>query len=200
VGMCAVPEAVCGNSFVETGEECDDGSNNADAKSCKSDCTRNLCGDGIIRTGMEQCDGSSLAGASCQTQGFANGTLSCSNSCTFDSTACVVAPPTPPNVTFTANGTKISLGEIVPTNNTFSTLLTATEGFSQKVMIYTIIYNAEGKVLKLETDELTTGMNKEAWVTITANHLQTEVKKKVVLVFDVEPNPTVYGQLERTYS
>ena len=110
------------------------------------------------------------------------------------------AVPLPPATTLTINGTKISLGELAPANDTFSTLLTATEGFSQKIMIYTILYGADGKVLKLESDELTGGMNKDAWLVVTANHLQTEVKKKAVIVFDKDPNPTVYGKLERTYS
>ena len=107
--------------------------------------------------------------------------------------------PIPPVTTLTVNGTKISLGDIAPANNTFATLLTATEGFTPKIMIYTILYNADGKVLKLESDELT-GMNKDAWLVVTANHPSAEVKKKVVLIFDLETNPTVYGKLEKTYS
>lgn len=45
------------------------------------------CGDGIIDSG-ESCDGSNLGGHSCTTQGFSGGTLSCTASCTFDTTAC----------------------------------------------------------------------------------------------------------------
>ena len=199
IGMCAVPEAVCGNGFVETGEECDD-SNQITTDSCNL-CKNALCGDGIIRLGVEQCDGNNLGTASCQSLNFANGTLSCASSCLFNSTACMVAPepaPVPPVTTLTVNGTKISLGDIAPVNDTFATLLTATEGFTPKIMIYTILYNADGKVLKLESDELT-GMSKDAWLVITANHPLAEVKKKVVLVFDVEANPTVYGKLEKIY-
>ncbi|MDP3698973.1 MAG: LamG-like jellyroll fold domain-containing protein [Nanoarchaeota archaeon] len=201
IGMCAVPEAICGNGFVETGEECDDG-NVVSADACNL-CKNAICGDGIIRTGVEQCDGNALAGASCQTLGFANGTLSCGASCMFNNTACMAAPslpPPPPNVTFSINGTKISLGEIAPANNTFSTLLTATESFSQKIMAYTVLYGADGKVLKLEADDLTNGMRVGESIIVTVNHPLAEVKKKSVIVFDVEPNPTVYGKMEKTYS
>src|SRR3989344_8646353 len=174
IGMCAVPEAICGNGFVETGEECDD-SNQITTDLCNL-CKNALCGDGIIRTGIEQCDGSNLGITSCQSLGFANGTLSCASSCLFNSTACMAAPapaPIPPVTTLTVNGTKISLGDIAPANNPFATLLTATEGFTPKIMIYTILYNADGKVLKLESDELT-GMNKDAWLVVTANHPSAE--------------------------
>ena len=202
IGMCAVPESVCGNGFIETGEECDDG-NLISTDACTSECKIAVCGDGMIRTGFEQCDGSNVGNASCQSLGFANGSLSCTVGCTYNNTACMAAPepvPLPPATTLTVNGTKISLGELAPANDTFSTLLTATEGFSQKIMIYTILYGADGKVLKLESDELTGGMNKDAWLVVTGNHPQPEVKKKAVIVFDKDPNPAVYGKLERSYS
>ena len=202
IGMCAVPEAICGNGFVETGEDCDDG-NKVDTDACTALCKSAVCGDGIIRTGVEQCEGINLAGASCQTLGFANGSLSCSSSCSFNNTACnaiPLPPPPPPNVTSTVNGTKISLGEIAPANNTFSTLLTATESFSQKIKVYTILYSGEGKVLKLETDEFNNGLRVGESIMVTVNYPLAEVKKKSVLVYDVEPNPTVYGKMEKTYS
>ncbi len=50
------------------------------------------CGDGIIQTG-EECDSSNLNGASCISQGFSGGTLSCSASCSFNTSACNFAPP-----------------------------------------------------------------------------------------------------------
>jgi hypothetical protein len=45
------------------------------------------CGDGIIDNG-EQCDGSDLGSATCQSEGFVNGTLTCTASCTFDLAVC----------------------------------------------------------------------------------------------------------------
>jgi len=47
------------------------------------------CGDDAIGGG-EQCDGANLGGASCSSQGFSSGTLSCTSACTFDTTACTV--------------------------------------------------------------------------------------------------------------
>src|SRR3989344_2596890 len=202
IGMCAVPQALCGNSFLELGEDCDDG-NKIDTDSCTALCKSAICGDGIIRSGMEQCDSINLAGASCQTQGFANGSLSCTPSCMFNNTACKaipLPPPPPPNVTSTVNGTKITLGEIVSVNNTFSTLVTASESFSQKIKVYTILYSGEGKVLKLETDEFNNGLRVGESVMVTVNYPLAEVKKKSVIVYDVDPNPTVYGKMEKMYS
>lgn len=46
------------------------------------------CGDAIIQSG-EQCDGFNLGGASCSSQGFSSGSLSCSSSCSFNTTSCV---------------------------------------------------------------------------------------------------------------
>src|SRR3989344_2665850 len=46
-----------------------------------------VCGDSIVES-PEQCDGSSLNGASCTTQGFTGGTLSCSSACEFDTSSC----------------------------------------------------------------------------------------------------------------
>src|SRR3990167_3408720 len=50
-----------------------------------------VCGDGIVET-PEQCDGSSLNGASCTTQGFTGGSLSCSSACEFNTSSCTSAP------------------------------------------------------------------------------------------------------------
>ncbi len=46
-----------------------------------------LCGNGAIDPG-EQCDGVNLNGATCASRGFVSGTLSCSASCTFETTQC----------------------------------------------------------------------------------------------------------------
>lgn len=47
------------------------------------------CGDESIGVG-EQCDGSSLGGASCVSLGYGGGSLSCSGSCSFNTTACTI--------------------------------------------------------------------------------------------------------------
>jgi hypothetical protein len=49
-----------------------------------------ICGNNIKETG-EQCDNSDLGGASCASLGFSGGTLSCTISCDFDTSACTTA-------------------------------------------------------------------------------------------------------------
>jgi hypothetical protein len=51
-----------------------------------------VCGNSV-KEDSEQCDGTDLGGATCVSQGFAGGTLNCSASCTFDTSACTLAPP-----------------------------------------------------------------------------------------------------------
>lgn len=48
------------------------------------------CGNGTVGTG-EECDGTNLDGETCVSQGYASGTLSCADDCTFDKSACVEA-------------------------------------------------------------------------------------------------------------
>ena len=48
------------------------------------------CGDNVIDIG-EACDTANLAGETCATQGFSTGTLSCTASCTFNTSACSVS-------------------------------------------------------------------------------------------------------------
>ena len=56
-----------------------------------SNCSACLgCGDGI-KNGTDQCDGLDLGVATCQSKGFASGTLRCSVDCTFDTSLCCTA-------------------------------------------------------------------------------------------------------------
>lgn len=48
------------------------------------------CGDSIISVG-EDCDTANLNGETCATQGFTSGTLACTASCTFNTSACSVS-------------------------------------------------------------------------------------------------------------
>jgi len=56
---------LCGNSTVDQGEQCDNGSGNSDTlpDACRSDCSRARCGDGVKDTG-EACDLGAQNGAS----------------------------------------------------------------------------------------------------------------------------------------
>lgn len=57
------------------------------ASSQEASTTSPICGNNIQETG-EQCDGLDLGGASCVSQGFSAGTLSCAALCTFNTLAC----------------------------------------------------------------------------------------------------------------
>jgi len=46
-----------------------------------------VCGDGI-KEGTEECDGKDLGGTTCESLGFTGGDLSCTASCTFDTSVC----------------------------------------------------------------------------------------------------------------
>lgn len=48
-------QALCGNGFVDLGEECDDG-NTDPTDACTDTCQNAFCGDGIVEVGVEQCD------------------------------------------------------------------------------------------------------------------------------------------------
>ena len=108
ISFQAPPPTTCGNGSVETGEECDGGTNETctglgfggGTLSCTSSCafatahcTNNeaplTCGDGggTVDTG-ESCDGLNLDGESCTGLGFGGGTLSCTPTCTYRTAAC----------------------------------------------------------------------------------------------------------------
>ncbi|MFO0632752.1 MAG: hypothetical protein U0168_07880 [Nannocystaceae bacterium] len=48
-----------------------------------------VCGDGVVDAG-EDCDGDDLGGASCMSEGFDGGRISCAADCTLDTSACNV--------------------------------------------------------------------------------------------------------------
>ncbi len=98
----------CGNNRKEAGEQCDGADlgetqcsdvipGSTGTLTCNSDCTLNSsqchingqssCGNGQVDSG-EQCDGNNLNGATCQSQGYDAGTLSCKSDCTFDTSQC----------------------------------------------------------------------------------------------------------------
>ena len=116
--MCAAGPA-CGDGVVDMGESCDCGNmggacspaqlGNIDCTGLPSpkgtafgggtlacnapSCTHNTvgctyCGDGK-RNGAEACDAADLGGATCATQGFTSGALSCSETCSFNTAGCM---------------------------------------------------------------------------------------------------------------
>jgi cysteine-rich repeat protein len=60
------PPAVCGNGILETGEQCDDGTNNSNVlpDRCRMDCMFPRCGDGVTDNG-EECDGGDQCTSTC---------------------------------------------------------------------------------------------------------------------------------------
>ncbi|MBN2723213.1 MAG: CAP domain-containing protein [Deltaproteobacteria bacterium] len=98
---------MCGDGIASEGEECDlddlrdnscelseyyggilscDSSCNLDFSDCISN---GRCGDGVIQdTWGEECDGNSLGSNTCISEGFMGGSISCSNTCTLDTSAC----------------------------------------------------------------------------------------------------------------
>ena len=75
---CNLP--TCGNGFVSTGEQCDDG-NTDDTDACTHTCTLNVCGDGAVSRLFEQCDdGNTISGDGCN----ADCALTCAGDCRGD--------------------------------------------------------------------------------------------------------------------
>ena len=177
-----------GTDYVSGSEkDCAAGCNNADGTCIP------VCGNDQVE-GTEECDGHDLAGKSCETQDFAGGgVLSCNlNTCKFNTGGCIVAAPVQP---LSKQGIKITLTDIGPANDVFSTKITATEDFDNEVTIYTTLYDIDGKVLALKLEKLT-GLAKDQTYTATMNYPAGKVKKKSVIVYDVKQNPAVFGSLE----
>lgn len=108
-------EVICGNSNVESGEQCDDG-NVISGDGCNSVCKSENCGDGIVQSDLnEECDGTNLNGSSCATFGYSLGSLSCGGTCKFDKTGCSNPIPAP----VCGNGVK-ETGEQCDDGNTFN--------------------------------------------------------------------------------
>jgi len=61
------PDQVCGNSLLETGEECDEGDTNSDTEpdTCRVDCRYAFCGDSVVDKGEECDDGNDILGDGC---------------------------------------------------------------------------------------------------------------------------------------
>lgn len=96
----------CGNNRLDPGEQCDGTASTSFTcqdfcftggvlgctEACQIDlslCTGDLptCADGVKDCG-EDCDGEDLGGQSCETLGFAGGSLACSGTCAFDVSGC----------------------------------------------------------------------------------------------------------------
>lgn len=98
--------AACGDDLVDEGEICDGSDLAGDSceahgysggvLACAADCAsvdlagctmEGGCGNGMLDMG-EQCDGANLGGSNCASLGFDMGVVSCTATCTFDTSGC----------------------------------------------------------------------------------------------------------------
>ncbi len=79
----------CGDGILDIGEQCDDGSSNSDSMpdACRTDCRFAYCGDSVIDQG-EVCDSDDLDQATCQSESFTKGEISCDDQCELDLSGC----------------------------------------------------------------------------------------------------------------
>ncbi len=104
--------SICGNTFVESGEDCEgvvllgdscatEGFSGGTlgcyapgtANECMFDTTGCFfCGDGNIDVPSEQCEGADLGGQDCASIGLTAGTLTCTGACQYDVSGCVGFP------------------------------------------------------------------------------------------------------------
>lgn len=161
--------AECGNGVVESGEQCDD-SNSVSNDGCSSTCQ----------------DEAPVIECTVNTD-CASGEVCTANECVVE---------TVPEESLTVTGVKIILTDIETISNTFATKITATETFTTEVTVYTILYGANNKVLSIKSEKLETGLTDGQSYTATVMYPAANVEKKSVLVFDMEQDPSVFGQLQ----
>ena len=116
---------VCGDGNIDPGEACDD-SNTSTGDGCDASCAIEAgwqcsgdpsvcvetCGNGAVDAN-EDCDASDLNAATCASEGFDGGTLACSASCTFDTTACFVCGDGVLNGTEGCDGTDFGINDCI---------------------------------------------------------------------------------------
>ncbi|MCA9684688.1 MAG: hypothetical protein KC457_21055, partial [Myxococcales bacterium] len=136
------------------------------------------CGDGAINPG-EQCDGNNLGGETCVSQGFnGGGTLSCSNSCAFNTSQCVNIPNpltvcANPNTAIPAQGLGVASSINIPAGGTVTDVnisitalhtwvgdltWTLTKGATNRVMINRVTNGNGG----CGSDNINVGLDDEA--------------------------------------
>src|SRR3989344_7821000 len=88
-------------------------------------CTLSICGNNILESG-EACDGTELAGATCTSRGFSQGTLRCNNDCSgFDTSSCTT-PEQPQQPSGPSGGQPSAGGGAESTTTTTSTTSSTT--------------------------------------------------------------------------
>ena len=84
---CQATGPFCGDAEINGPETCDD-ANDDNEDGCTTACAPPTCGDSLI-VDPEACDLDNLNGADCLSLGFLDGLLQCTDTCSFDTSACV---------------------------------------------------------------------------------------------------------------
>ncbi|MEW5896558.1 MAG: hypothetical protein AB1668_02605 [Nanoarchaeota archaeon] len=98
-------------------------------------------------------------------------------------------------------GKLVTLFEITPVDDKFSTKITATTDITDDIEIYTVLYDQNDRTLSVKFEKKVQGLKQgESYVAVN-NYGKSNVKKKSVIVFDKEgADQKVYGTLEVSYS
>lgn len=203
--LVVVQGPFCGDGVVQYSgnivEGCDD-RNTVNGDGCSSTCAleqqqvQGYCGDGAVDANLgELCDDRNT-----ETRDGCSSTCNLEEGwlCTGQPSACTQAVQTQIQQ-LTVQGTKITLTD-VDTQSAFATKVTATEDFSgTEVIIYTVLYGPGNKVLSIKSEKVEAGLAQRQEYTATVNYPRANVKSKSVIVYDVEQNPLVFGQLQKSY-
>src|SRR3989344_2186408 len=147
-------------------------------------------------------DDASLSADTAKTAVSQCGMAKCEYQCNTNSapnaqgTDCVLSTS---ETALTVTGTKIILTDVATVSNVFSTKITATESFSNEIIIYTVLYGSNNKVLSIKSEKVEAGLADGTTYTAAVNYPAANVKSKSVIVYDVEQNPSVFGQLQKSY-
>ena len=195
-------QSVIGDGMIESGEECDD-SNQMNNDGCSStgqvesgftcvsepsDCEMEVEMQAVCAKNEWVCEGMNAL-KQCNADGTAyNAAQNCAEGQKCEAGVCAI-PPT------VIQGTKISLIDVPAADNEFTTIITASQTFTQEVTVYTVLYGADNKVLSIKSEKIEGGLTEGGKYSATLNYPQANVQEKLVLVFDVEQNPTVFAQL-----
>ncbi|MBI2125622.1 hypothetical protein HYU08_03645 [Candidatus Woesearchaeota archaeon] len=210
-GACVVVTPICGDGTIDTNEQCDDGNTATEACAygqtscmvCGASCTQvagetSYLGDGTIDA-TEQCDDSNtMSGDGCSSTGQIESGYTCTGTPSVCQTTTTTEETTEEQA-LTTTGTKITLTDVATANDVFSTKITATESFNEEIIIYTVLYGPSNKVLSIKSEKVEAGLANGAAYTAAVNYPAANVKSKSVIVYDVEQNPSVFGQLQKSY-
>lgn len=98
-----------------------------------------ICGNNIREDG-EQCDGTDFGVSSCSALGYANGTLSCSHTCTYDVAACTSVATNVFSNSFPVSGGSYNFNN---TNGTEVQLVVPPNSATSTIQLFTFVYPSD---------------------------------------------------------